>query len=235
MVLAQDQDSWEHKHGGLSAQFNWANCGGRLEANQVASSACTAVALLSQHFHTHCTNVKCSVLYLSNKTSSLGLIKTSSCKLPLQLQVRTKNTGQCTSMPKNVLGPPKLGAVLVLYILRRHGMAMPLVCGSKADKMVEWDANCWGLSEALHGAATYGLAPGSRGGVVKADLALLPVLVIGYDVGLQVDLFELLKQYWLTYAVKCTLSTCDAQFLTRRDLDATGRVHALSHTMVTLF
>ena len=59
--------------------------------------------------------------------------------------------------------------------------------------------------------------------MVKADLALLPVLVIGYDVGLQVDLFELLKQYWLTYAVKCTLSPCDAPFITRRDSDATGK------------
>lgn len=100
------------------------------------------------------------------------------------------------------------------------------------------DVNYWGLSEALHGAATHGLAPGSQGGVVKADLALLPVLVIGYDVGLQVDLSELLKQYWLTYAVKCTLSPCDAQLITRRDSNATEkcmRCRILCSTMVTLF
>ena len=52
--------------------------------------------------------------------------------------------------------------------------------------------------------------------MVKADLALLPVLIIGHDVWLKVDLFEFLKQYWLTCIVRRTLSPSDAQFITHK-------------------
>ena len=38
-------------------------------------------------------------------------------------------------MPKNVVGPPKLGAVLLMYILRSHaGMTTPLDCGSRPTR-----------------------------------------------------------------------------------------------------